>query len=85
MEQSVRKKQIILLAAGGLVTFACVVAHYLSPISRRLAANEDVELVLLSKDAPMLFIYHSFSRTVNVVRLPSGAARGGPHNRRALA
>ena len=83
MEQSVKKRQIMILAAGGLVTRALVAAHYLSPISRRLAANEDVELVLLNKDRPMLFVYHSFSRTLNAVRLPARAARSGSAYQRA--
>ena len=83
MEQSVRKKQIIILAAGGLITFALVAAHYISPISRRLAANADIELVLLNKERPMLFIYRSFSKTVNAVQLPGRAARSGSAYQRA--
>jgi len=73
----------MILAAGGLATLALVAAHYLSPISRRLAANEDVELVLLNKDRPMLFIYHPFSKTLNAVRLPARAARNGSAYQRA--
>ncbi len=83
MEQPVKKRQIAILAAGGLVTLALVAAHYLSPVSKRLAANEDVELVLLNKDRPMLFVYHPFSRTLNAVRLPARAARSGSAYQRA--
>ena len=72
-----------MLAAGGLITFALAAAHYLSPIARGLAANADVELVLLSKERPMLFVYHSFSKTVNAVRLPAGTSRGGSAYQRA--
>lgn len=67
----------MILAAGGLAAAALAAAHYLSPVSRKLAANEDVELVLLNKDRPMLFVYHPFSRTLNAVRLPARAARSG--------
>ncbi len=73
----------MILAAGGLAAFVLAAAHYLSPVSRRLAANEDVELVLLNKDRPMLFVYHPFSKTLNVVRLPAGAARSGSAYQRA--
>jgi len=83
MEQSAKRNQIIMLAAGGLVTLVLVAAHYLSPVSRRLAANEDVELVLLNKERPMLFIYHPFSSTINAVRMPAKAARGGSAYQRA--
>jgi hypothetical protein len=83
MEQSARKIQIIILAAGGLLFFALAAAHYFSPISRRLAANSDVELVLLNKERPMLFVYRSFSKTVNAVQLPGGAGRGGSAYQRA--
>ena len=83
MEQTVRKKQIVILAAGGIISVALAAAHYLSPIARGLSANADVELVLLSKERPMLFIYHSFSKTVNAVRLPAGAARGSSAYQRA--
>ncbi len=83
MEQTIRKKQIIILAAGGILSAALAAAHYFSPIARGLAANADVELVLLSKERPMLFIYHSFSRSVNAVRLPAGAQRGGSAYQRA--
>ena len=74
---------MILLAAGGLITFALAAAHYLSPVSRRLAANSDEELVLLSKDHPVLFVYHAFSQTVNAVQLPAKAARVGSAYQRA--
>jgi hypothetical protein len=87
MEQSVRKKQVIALVAGGALALALAAAHYRSPISRRLAAGRDVELVLLNKDRPMLFVYHPFSRTINSVRLPgrtfSGARGGGSAYQRA--
>lgn len=87
MEPSIRKKQVIALAAGGCLALALVAAHYLSPISRRLAAGRDVGLVLLNKDRPMLFVYHPFSRTINSVRLPgrtfSGARGGGSAYQRA--
>ncbi len=73
----------MILTAGGLATLVLASAHYLSPISRRLAANEDVELVLLNKERPMLFIYQSFSRTLNAVRLPAKAARSGSAYQRA--
>ena len=83
MEQSVRKKQIIILAAGGIISIALTAAHYLSPIARGLAANADIELVVLSKERPMLFVYHSFSKTVNAVRMPAAAAKGGSAYQRA--
>ena len=73
----------MILAAGGLAVLALVAAHYLSPVSRRLAANEDVELVLLNKDRPMLFVYHPASKTLNAVRLPARAARSGSAYQRA--
>ena len=78
---------MIALAAGGALALVFVAAHYRSPVSRRLAAGRDVELVLLNKDRPMLFVYHPFSRTVNSVRLParalSGARGGGSAYQRA--
>ncbi|MEI7481127.1 MAG: LytR C-terminal domain-containing protein [Elusimicrobiota bacterium] len=83
MEQAVRKKQLIILAAGGLITFSLMVAHYLSPISRRLSSNSKVELVMLNKEHPMLFIYNSFSKTVDAVKLPGKSARGGSAYQRA--
>jgi hypothetical protein len=87
MEPSIRKKQIIVFAAGGALTLALAAAHYLSPVSRRLAAGRDVGLVLLNKERPMLFVYHPFSRTINSVRLPgrtfSGTRSGGSAYQRA--
>ncbi len=83
MEQAVRKKQLIMLAAGGLVTFSLTAAHYLSPISRKLSSNSDVELVMLNKEHPMLFTYSSFSQTVDAVRLPGKSTRGGSAYQRA--
>ncbi len=87
MEPSVRKRQIIVLAAGGALALAFAAAHYFSPVSKRLAAGRDVGLVLLNKDRPMLFVYHPFSRTINSVRLPgrafSGARRGSSAYQRA--
>ncbi|OGR43441.1 MAG: hypothetical protein A2X28_00930 [Elusimicrobia bacterium GWA2_56_46] len=73
----------MILAAGGLVTLSLVLAHYFSPVSRRLAAGEDVKLVLLNRERPMLFVYHPFSRTVNAIRMPGKAARGGSAYQRA--
>ena len=73
----------MILAAGGLMIIALAAAHYFSPISRRLAANADIELVLLSKERPMLFVYRSFSKTVNAVRLPVKAPHGGSAYQRA--
>lgn len=78
-----------MLAAGALLTLALAAAHYFSPLSRRLAAGQDVELVLLNKERPMLFFYHPFSRTVNAVRLPgrffAGRGAGGSAYQRACA
>lgn len=78
---------MIILAAGGALAFALAAAHYLSPVSRRLAAGRDVELVLLNRDRPMLFVYHPFSMTINAVRLPgrafAGASGGGSAYQRA--
>ena len=73
----------MILAAGGLAVFALAAAHYLSPLSRRLAANEDVRLVLLNKDRPMMLVYHPSSKTLNAVRLPARAARSGSAYQRA--
>lgn len=58
-------------------------AHFLSPVSRRLAAGREVRLVLLNRDEPMFFVYHPVSGTVNAVRLPGGKAAGGAPARRA--
>ena len=73
----------MILAAGGLITLVLVSAHYFSPVSRRLAAGEDVELVLLNRERPMLFVYHPFSGTVNAIRLPGKAVRAGSAYQRA--
>jgi len=72
-----------MLAAGGLITLSLTAAHYLSPISRRLSSNSDVELVMLNREHPMLFVYSSFSKTVDAVRLPDKSARGGSAYQRA--
>jgi len=69
----------MIAAAGGLLALFAVAAHFMSPIARKLAGGRDVELVLLNKSRPMLFVYHPVSRTINSVRLPGGTAgaRGG--------
>ncbi|HOW89198.1 MAG TPA: LytR C-terminal domain-containing protein [Elusimicrobiales bacterium] len=74
MEQSSRKNQILILAAGGLLVLALAAAHHGSSVAGRLSSGRDVELVLLSRARPMLFVYHPFSRTVNAIRLPARAA-----------
>ena len=80
MEQSVRKKQLAILACGGLLALALAAAHYRSPLAGRLSAGRDVEVVLLTGNRPMLFVYHPLSRTVDSIRLargiPSGTRRG---------
>lgn len=74
MERSSRKKQILILAAGGLLVLVLAAAHLASPVARRLSSGRDVELALLSRSRPMLFVYHPFSRTVNAIRLPARAS-----------
>lgn len=73
--ESARKRLTVLLGLGGALTLALLAAHYFSPVSRRLAAGADVELVLLSPERPMLFVYHPGSRTVSAVRLPKRAVK----------
>ncbi|MBI4801461.1 MAG: LytR C-terminal domain-containing protein [Elusimicrobia bacterium] len=70
------KKQIIILALGGALTLVLTTAHFFSPVSKRLSANREVEIVMLNPACPMLFVYHPGSGTVNAVRLPKKAARG---------
>lgn len=55
---------------------ALSVAHFLSPVSRRLSADRDVELALLDPERPMVFVYHPGPATVDAIRLPKKAARG---------
>lgn len=74
---------MILLAAGGLMTFFLLTAHYFSAVSRRLSANADVTIVLLNKERPMLFVYHPASKTVNAAQAPARAARGASAYQRA--
>lgn len=65
-----------MLSIGGALAAALAVAHFLSPVSRRLSANMDVELALLDPERPMVFVYHPGSATVDAMRLPKKAARG---------
>jgi hypothetical protein len=83
MEQSVRRNQIVILMAGGITALALAAAHYCSPLARRLAANEDVAIIVLNKEKPTLFLYHPGVNTINSVRLPAGKAGKGAAGPRA--
>lgn len=70
------KRLIIILSLGGALALALTAAHYYSPVSLRLSANEDVELVLLHAERPMLFVYRPAAATVSAIRLPKKMTRG---------
>ena len=79
MEAAPKKERLILLF-GFLLCAGLLAGHYLSGLSRNLAANRDIKIALISGSAPMVFVYHPFSKTVNAVNLPGARFKDNGSN-----
>jgi len=69
-----------MLGFGFLLCAGLLTGHYFSGLSRNLAANRDLKIALISGNAPMVFIYHSFSKTVTAVNLPRARFKNSGSN-----
>ncbi|HAF94517.1 MAG TPA: hypothetical protein DCG50_00505 [Elusimicrobia bacterium] len=78
--ETVPKKERLLLIFGFTLCAALLTGHYLSGLSRNLAAGRDLSVALIGGNAPMVFVYHSFSKTVTAVHLPRERWRSGGSN-----
>ena len=74
------KKERLMLVFGFLLCAGLFAGHYFSGLSRNLAANRDLKIALISGNTPMVFIYHSFSKTVTAVNLPRARFKNNGSN-----
>jgi hypothetical protein len=63
------KKERLILVAGVILCAGLLTGHWWSGLSRNLSANRDLKVALISGNATMVFIYHSFAKTVTAVNL----------------